>query len=359
MHLALAAVERAVHHDIVAELADFFKIPHIFRRFSHLKHQLHHYEIGALLYCPASTTGIAQAILEGNIPTPFSLAFCLEDTVGESFVEEAISTLVESIGILYQKKYIENMDFYLPKIFIRVRNPKQMEELWSRLGERAWAVEGFIAPKTSPESAPVYIDYLRNINQKTKKPCYFMPILESRDMIDLRSRTQFLYSVKQQLQEVEELVASVRVGGNDLCHCFDLRRNRNTSIHEIPVITHLLSDIMAVFALDYPISSAVWEYYKGEHWDTGLKKELEQDRMNGFIGKTVIHPVQIPLVHQAYQVSQEDFNDAKSILQWDINSPTLVSGNTTGQRMNEYKTHSNWAKHILLLAEVYGIKQEE
>ena len=86
-----------------------------------------------------------------------------------------------------------------------------------------------------------------------------------------------------------------------------------------------------------------------------LLKELQNDRSAGFIGKTVIHPKQIPLVNKTYAVSKEDIADAKHILNWDATSISMVSGNAKNERMTECKTHSNWARKILYLAESYGI----
>lgn len=108
--------------------------------------------------------------------------------------------------------------------------------------------------------------------------------------------------------------------------------------------------------MDYVISGPVWEYYSGKNWDSGLKQELNDDRLCGFIGKTVIHPRQIPLVNEAYRVPLKDYNDARSILDWDADSPSLVSGSIVKERMNEYKTHCNWALRTLALAEAYGLK---
>ena len=80
------------------------------------------------------------------------------------------------------------------------------------------------------------------------------------------------------------------------------------------------------------------------------------DMLNGFMGKTIIHPNQIPVVNESYKVSLTDYTDAKSILNWDTTSNSLVSGNLVKERMNEFKTHYNWARQTLLLADAYGIK---
>ena len=49
-----------------------------------MRSKLTGYDVGALLYCPANAHGsIVGAIVEQRFPTPYSLAFCLEDTVRE------------------------------------------------------------------------------------------------------------------------------------------------------------------------------------------------------------------------------------------------------------------------------------
>jgi citrate lyase beta subunit len=154
---------------------------------------------------------------------------------------------------------------------------------------------------------------------------------------------------------VEDLVLNIRVGGNDLCHMFGFRRHCDESIHLIRPVADIFSDIITVYGMDYVVSGPVWEYYSGYNWENGLIQELKDDKLCGFTGKTVIHPNQISVVNKVYQVTRSDFNDAKAILNWDKKSDSLVSGNLAGERMNEYKTHHNWAEKILFLAEVFGI----
>lgn len=324
-----------------------------------MRNILHHYEIGPLLYCPALQRKIAVDILEEKIPHPFSLSLCLEDTIGDDFVELAIESLLDTIGQLYQAQYVQKQEIYFPKIYIRVRSPQQIPELVERLGQSFLMVDGFIAPKLHLGNIQDYVSKIQGVQGAIgDKPCYFMPILESRELIDLRTRNEFLYGIKEAIRDIAPLVASVRVGGTDLSHCFHLRRSVSTTIHEIPVISHLLADIMAVFSMDYLVSGAVWEYYAGQNWDKGLQRELEMDKLGGFVGKTVIHPSQIPLVLEAYQVSTTDYEDALRILDTHTEEALWVQGSVGKARMNEYKSHSHWAEHILLLAEVYGKKEE-
>ena len=97
-----------------------------------------------------------------------------------------------------------------------------------------------------------------------------LPILESPSIVNLQSRSETLYLLKEKLDSVEELVLNIRVGGNDLCHIFGFRRHSDESIHNITPIANIFSDIVTVFGMDYVISGPVWEYYNGEHWSEGL-----------------------------------------------------------------------------------------
>ena len=77
---------------------------------------------------------------------------------------------------------------------------------------------------------------------------------------------------------------------------------------------------------------------------------------NGFIGKTVIHPNQIPVVNEVLRVRREDYDDARQILNMASNTRVLVAKSAAGGRMNEYKTHTRWAHKICTLAEIYGVQ---
>lgn len=318
-----------------------------------MKNDVLYYSIGALLYCPANKESIADSIIHEKFGNKFSLALCLEDTINDDFVTEAEQTLIESINkifINYQKQ-----PFYLPKIFIRVRNSKQIERLTKAFKEGIEIITGFIIPKFNSDNATEYINQLIKANELVSKKIYMMPIYENSSIIDLRNRTDILYSLKDSLSPIEELVMNIRVGGNDLCHMFGFRRHSDESIHRIKPISNIFSDIITIYGMDYVVSGPVWEYYGGDNWEKGLIQEIQDDKLCGFTGKTVIHPNQIPIINRAYQVSRNDFNDAQAILNWNRNSNAFVSGSEAKERMNEYKTHINWAQKTVFLAEAYGI----
>ncbi len=319
-----------------------------------MKHSNLSYSIGALLYSPASNDTIVQSIVDEKFEHPFSLALCLEDTIRDDLVDVAEEKLILSLTVLTQKKL--QKEFYLPKIFIRVREPQQITKLVDKLGDALSILTGFIIPKFDLSNADTYIKEVKDANDTARSPIYIMPIFESPTMIPLVTRYETLYSLKAKLDSIKNLVLNIRVGGNDLCHSFGLRRHNNNTIYDIAPVNNILTDIVTVFGMDYVVSGPVWEYYNGDGWDTGLERELERDLLNGFVGKTVIHPNQIRIVNQALAVSKTDYEDACSILNWNSSMDTLVLRSITSERMNEYKTHTNWAKRIILLHSIYGFK---
>lgn len=314
------------------------------------------YTVGALLYCPGNNDSIAFSIMNNRFGGKFSLALCLEDTINDNSVEEAEKILINSINTIFSA--LSEYNFYLPKIFIRVRRPEQICRLVKELGESSEIVTGFIIPKVTISNIDDYLDEIIKLNNKAirSEPFYVMPILEDGSLFNLRDRYDILYILKQKFDSIHDKVLNICVGTNDLCSIYGLRRDSTQTIYEIGAINSLLSDIITVFCEDYVINGPVWEYYNGETWESGLQKELKLDRLNGFIGKTIIHPKQIKYVNDSLKVSRNDYNDAKSIIKWDPNNSSLVSGSTVNDRMNEFKIHYKWAERILKLAEYYGIE---
>lgn len=312
------------------------------------------YDVGALLYSPANMHGsIVDTLVSERFSRPFSLAFCLEDTVREDAVEEAEQALCQTFARLAAAR--EKHTFYLPLIFVRVRSPQQMRKLAAPLTAFPGLLTGFILPKFFVENCEPYIQAIQDITAAGLDLRY-MPIFESPSMIDLSRRYDGLAAVKEGLEAVGDRILNIRVGGNDLCHAFGLRRHADNTIYELRPVAHLLTDIVATFSTRYVVSGPVWEYFAGPGWDSGLRRELELDQLCGFLGKTVIHPNQIPVVNDCLKVSAGDYQDACQILNWDPGSPGLVASSAEATRMNEYNTHFRWADRVCKLARIYGIK---
>ena len=141
-----------------------------------MTHELSGYAVGPLLYCPANAHGsIADALKNEHYPKPFSLAFCLEDTVRSDAVAQAEQMLSQTLERICAAR--AEADFYLPLIFIRVRSPRQLCRLAQAYRPYASILAGFILPKFFIENCE---DYLRAIEDVRRQGLdyYYMPIFE-------------------------------------------------------------------------------------------------------------------------------------------------------------------------------------
>lgn len=315
------------------------------------------YAIGGLLYVPAMNKKVPSKVDKGVFSCLTSLAFCLEDTIKDECLEEAELSLKEILSDLQKldKKKI-------PLIFIRIRTPEHMKHVVELYTDCKDVITGYILPKFDLSNKDEYIKLIERINENCdEKPTYIMPILESRMVADIVTRVGTLQIIKKSIDPIKDYVLNVRVGGNDFCNLYGLRRATDQTIYDIGVIRDIFVDIINIFASDYVVSGPVWEYFGTERdgvWDRGLERELELDRLNGFTGKTAIHPTQLPIIYENMKVKRSDYDDAIKILDWD-NGALGVAKSENGKRMNEVKVHGKWARKIATLAEIYGIKEDK
>ena len=303
---------------------------------------------------PAFQNNILEKIEDGLIPYLSSIAFCLEDSIQDSAVEQAEDALRNTFHKLAERNILKNR---IPFIFVRVRSPEQMLKLHREFGDTRERLTGYILPKFDLNNAEAYLDILHRVNRESDRIIYIMPILESKMVADRSSRLPALIKLRQMLETVRPYVLNIRVGANDFCNLYGLRRSVHQTIYDIGVVRDILMDILNLFAQDYVVSGPVWNYFGkgGESWADGLRRELEFDRQNGFIGKTAIHPSQLPLIARSLSVKREDYEDACALLEWG-NDPFGVKKSVNGERMNEVKCHKRWAERTKLLGEIYGIQ---
>ena len=181
------------------------------------------YSVGALLYSPALNNKIGRTILGGTLGDKYSLALCLEDTIAPDMVETAGKQAGETLRQLFEAR--QERDVYLPKLFIRVREPEQMQRVWKRIRPYREIFTGFIFPKYTVSNAAAYNQEMIRINEMSDRKIYMMPILESRDIVDFRTRMGILGKIRDQVDAMEDQVRNVRGGGNDFSNEFAARRH--------------------------------------------------------------------------------------------------------------------------------------
>jgi citrate lyase beta subunit len=318
------------------------------------------YAVGGLLYMPATNSSIAGKIISGEYEFVKSLVLDLEDALGDELVEYGQSRIVEIIDTLAEAVESGKLRYEdIPLIFIRVREKQQILDTYNMLGGNIRYITGFNIPKFDKHCSNEYIEVFKIIARMAKEnygcTLYIMPIIENKSVMYRQLRMDNLLYINDSLNSISDNVLNIRVGGADFNNIFGIRRNTNHTIYDTGVVRSCLNDIINVFGSHYVVSGPVWEYFGTEAAVTGLKHELDADQINGFFGKTCIHPSQLPIVQEFSIIDKNDYLDALSIL--GMNSNIIGVQKSVSGRMNEVKTHSNWAKKIVSIANLYGVRK--
>lgn len=321
------------------------------------------YAVGGLLYMPASNLKIADKLVNKQMPNVKSMVLDLEDALGDDLVnygQRIICKIIEKLSAAVETGVLTMSD--IPLIFVRIREANQIRECYKLLGDNIIYITGFNIPKFDKYSCDSFINVFSEVSkevwEKYGTKLFIMPIIESKNALYRQLRMDNLLYMNDRLRPLAENVLNIRVGGADFCSIFGVRRPIDSIIYEIGPVSSCFNDILNVFGKSYVVSAPVWEYFgtdpNGE-WATGLKREIRRDKLMGFVGKTCIHPTQLPIVQESLIVSEEDYADALSILGMNVNT-TGVKKSAFGNRMNEVKTHTKWAQKVIGMANVYGVR---
>ncbi|WP_342441608.1 HpcH/HpaI aldolase/citrate lyase family protein [Lysinibacillus sp. FSL K6-0057] len=345
------------------------------------------YALGATLYMPASMPTIVSLIRSQKYKELTSLVIDLEDAVGDSELVDCEAKLIEDISelyALYQQKQLLLQE--LPLLFIRVRHVEQFQKLTTALGKKQEILTGYVFPKFTAEQGARYFELLEQTILENDLILYGMPILESREVLYKESRMEALLGIKEVLHHYRARVLNVRIGATDFCGIYGIRRRMDSTIYDISVIRDCIADIVNVLGREedgFIISGPVWEYFNNQRvlkpalrvtpfsekgaLDArkallddcldGLMKEVLMDKQNGIVGKTIIHPSHIRVVHALYAISYEEYLDALSIIENNDGRKGVMKSHYAN-KMNEIKPHMRWAQRILKQAHVYGVYHE-
>ena len=312
-----------------------------------------YYSVGALLYTAANDTNILDDIILEKFNIPFSLAFSFDTTSNDAEADKAENILIKTLDKLFVVK--KDRSFYIPKLFIKVLSTSHITHLYKKFGSLLDLITGFILPDFSVSNADVYIYEMQRINSVLSTPVYILPELDCMALLDLRNRYNHLYAIKEKLSSYEDYILNILVSTGNILNMLCVRHKVDENIYQSGPVAQLLSDIVTTFSSDYIISAPAFEYYAGIGWQEGLVKEIELDKLHGFIGKTIVHPKQILVLNDAYKVPSIDYDDALNVL--DDKKIYQTCPNVNNTRINEPKIHYNWAMEIILLAQYFGVKK--
>lgn len=340
------------------------------------------YCLGGTLYMPG-TKDIKQKVLEQKLDVT-SLVLDCEDALQEDNLSAAERNIQDHLDFFADKisEGVITIDD-IPLIFIRIRNEEHFEHLAGILTpKQASVLTGFNFPKFNSKTAFRLLNTLVQLSNRLGVHLYGMPILEGPEIAFREERKQELLLLRNILEPYQKYILNVRVGGTDMSSLFGVRRGMNTSIYDIMPVRDALSEILNFFGRlnDYVVSAVVWEYFLAYKEDDiseliqqrfyhslvhgkaivnpaidGLLREVMLDKVNGFVGKTIIHPSHARFVNAMYCVVEEEYNDALQILKTDDG----VVKSAMSNKMNEVRTHTSWAQKIVACANVYGVVKNE
>jgi citrate lyase beta subunit len=291
------------------------------------------YQLGATLYMPATRQDLLEVILHQKIPDLRSMVICLEDAVREDEVQQALENIQYYLGKLpVAEKHSR------PLVFIRPRHPRMALKLFRMQGIEG--VDGFVLPKFDNHSFRAWHEVIH----KSPPRFVFMPTLETGQVLDIHAIRELCNRLQD--KKIKERILVLRIGGNDLLSCLCLRNSHTHTLYDGPLAYVVAMLVTHFVPAGFHLTAPVFEYFR----DHGvLLEEFQRDLLHGLVGKTIIHPNQIPTIHQALKVDASDYEAAKRIL--DDNMPAVFQFDGA---MCEPATHRHWAQQIVQRAEYFG-----
>lgn len=339
--------------------------------------------LGATLYTPATRSELADAVLARAQAGVTSMVLCLEDAVPDAEVPAAEQNLIAALTTLHEAS---RDGVEAPLLFVRVRSPEQLTSIAARLGPAVARLTGFVLPKFGPDNGEAYLRALIQAQLDHGHWLYCMPVLESSAVAFGEQRPATLRWILRALRAHRDRVLAIRLGATDLSGLYGLRRQPEMTVYDVRVVSAMIADVINYLGRSedgFVITGPVWEYFSAaerifrprlrqslfETHDVaelriqllnrdmdGLIREVELDKTNGIVGKTVIHPSHVPIVHSLLVVSHEEYADALDIV---AASGGGVAASGYRNKMNESKPHLNWAKRTLSRGQTFGVAKPE
>ncbi|MFI0989724.1 HpcH/HpaI aldolase/citrate lyase family protein [Streptomyces exfoliatus] len=364
--------------------------------------------LGATLYSPATRPRLADDVRKQAARGVVSMVLCLEDSISDADVEDGEANLVRQFADLAAGTVTDadtatapgadsatgttpdaGAATDVPLLFIRVREPRQITDLVTRLGESVRLLSGFVLPKFTETRGRAFLEALTQAERTSGRRLFAMPVLESPELLHLETRAETLAGIASITDKYRDQVLALRLGVTDFCSAYGLRRSPDMTAYDVKIVANVIADVVNVLGRSdgtgFTVTGPVWEYFRPgermfkpqlrrspflegraedlrtaliEHDLDGLLREIELDRANGLLGKTCIHPTHVVPVHALSVVSHEEWSDAQDILRPEQCGGGVLRSAYTN-KMNEVKPHRAWAERILQRAEVFGVAHED
>lgn len=284
--------------------------------------------IGASLYVPATHKDLLAIANGVKLARLRSVIFCTEDAVAERELERALRNLCATL---------QAMDTYAGlDRFVRVRNPAVLQRVLEMRG--AAKLAGFVIPKATRQNLGAYLAQLAGTGHLV------MPTLETLEVFDALEMT----ALRKRLEAPDAAgrILALRIGGNDLLALLGIRRPRSMTIYQTPLGPVIANLVTTFRPHGFRLTAPVFEHLDCPQL---LAQEVMHDLAYGMVGKTAIHPDQVPLIEQHYRVRPTDVAMARQIM--DERSPAVFKMDNS---MCEVATHLGWAQAVMARATQFG-----
>jgi len=285
------------------------------------------WELGGTLFVPSTHKHLSSIGKGDKFPSLRSLVIDTEDGIQESDLKSGLQAL-------------EALLFNLPQTpcyrFIRPKNPRILKTILQMDGIEK--MDGFVLPKFGMDNMESYIAELEG------NSFAFMPSLEGHELFD----TDSLKTIRNALLPFQSRIPLIRFGAEDMLKLLGLRRDCSLSLFDMSLPSQVIGNMMGVFKpYGFEISGGVYRCYQDHE---GFLQDLLRDLREGLVSKTIIHPDQISIVEKCYQVTAEEYEEAKTLVEAE---EAVFSLNGT---MAEPQTQKRWAYNILARYDTYGMR---
>ncbi|MEH3052533.1 MAG: HpcH/HpaI aldolase/citrate lyase family protein, partial [Patulibacter minatonensis] len=128
--------------------------------------------MGAVLYTPASRTGVADRFVGGGWRGLTAMAFCLEDAIADADLgaaEEQTRLLLERVADATDRA---GSRAHQPYLLVRVRTPDHLERLLAEWGPLADGIDGILLAKIGAERMAEYLPIVRSAQTGRDRPLW-------------------------------------------------------------------------------------------------------------------------------------------------------------------------------------------
>lgn len=288
--------------------------------------------LGAALYVPATSRHLLSIASGNRLADIRTIIFCTEDSVSPEDMPLALSNLKEAL-----QHFQSNPNRHR---FIRVRNPAILGKVLEMAGVEH--LDGFVLPKVTAANIDTYIEQI-----DASHHCV-MPTLETREVFSEECMRELLGLIDQSKRR--KAILCLRIGGNDLLSLLRIRRPRGLTIYQTPIGQVIARLATTFIPYGFVLTAPVFDYLNDP---VALGKEIQMDLSHGLVGKTAIHPLQVPQIESHYRVLSRDLDVAMRLL--DPQSPSVFK---MDHAMQERATNSCWAQAVVLNVSSYGCESE-